>query len=295
MSQSIVGLRGGFTSTANFLRGTWLASGALGFVALAIHQNYALKNVLLVLGIAVGYAFGFVLNDYFDKEFDKFDEKKKDRNFFVKNSISKRTAVLLISTIIAFLTFVFGWFQLRGLFILSLSLFISWAYSAKPFRFKSRPGFDLVSHSVFIATYPYWITVYLTNNSVKALDYTFMGIAFLLSLTAQIENQIRDFEIDKLTDYNFTQKFGLNTSAYVLKASTLIAFVLMIWGAFTVFPTFMIPYLFILGPWMAHRFIRKNHEPRSLLLMQLTLLGGVLYTMALFITLPFTGYTPPYL
>lgn len=289
MSSMIGGLYGGFVFTGKFLRATWLSSAALGFIGLTIHNQYSMINVLLVLAIAVGYAFGFVLNDYFDREFDAFDRSKAERNFFVKHQLSKRQALILVSAIIAFLTSVFGYFQMRGLFILSLSLFISWAYSAKPFRFKSRPGYDLISHAFFISTFPYWITVYLTTRSILLIDWMILALTFLLSLTGQLENQIRDFDVDILNDFNFTQKFGIPLSAFILRIATLAGYGVMLSGIFLqVFPMYLWPYVVLLSPWMLHRFIRKTHEPRSLSIMQMTLFFCVTYTMILFLTLPFT-------
>ena len=44
---------------------------------------------------------------------------------------------------------------------MALSLLVMWTYSGRPFRLKSRPGLDLLTHALFVESYPYMVTLLL--------------------------------------------------------------------------------------------------------------------------------------
>jgi 4-hydroxybenzoate polyprenyltransferase len=153
-----------------------------------------------------------------------------------------------------------------------------WGYSAPPLRLKSRPGLDLLTHGIFMYTFPYWMCLILIGVAWTALDYQILALAFLSSVTAQLEQQVRDFELDARTDTNFTTTFGLSTTVTLLKIGTLAVIFIFVLGAITrVLPVFLLPLGLIFIPEVAHRFLRRAEAPRSERLVTITHAVGMLY------------------
>ena len=89
-------------------------------------------------------------------------------------------------------------------------------------RFKSRPGLDLVTHGFFVLTFPYVMALLLVELSWTRLDWLLLGLVFLASSSGQLNQQIRDFEVDSCTDRNFTTTVGIRTSILWLKVTTVL-------------------------------------------------------------------------
>jgi 4-hydroxybenzoate polyprenyltransferase len=128
-----------------------------------------------------------------------------------------------------------------------------WAYSAPPWRLKSRPGWDLLIHALFVLTWPYAVCLWLSNATWTTLDSILIAGCFLVSLNSQLNQQIRDFEVDSRTDTNFTTRFGLSRSILFLKASTIAVIVLFLLAIITGnIPWLLLPFGLGLLPSFAH-------------------------------------------
>lgn len=272
------------------VRGGWEIALIWAALALLVHNEVNMQTTILLIAIAVAYALAFVINDYYDAPFDAEDEFKAQRNFFVHNEIPKGKTLLILIGISSFLFLAFAQFGIKGLLILAMCFFVMWAYSAEPLRFKSRPGFDLLIHASFIHTFPYLICLFLVGTAWTRLDYVMLSLALFGSLTAQLEQQVRDFEVDSKTDTNFTTRFGLETTTIFLKVATsalvLIPLVYVINGTV---PLSLLPLAFIAFPSIAHRFIRGREAPRSENLAAVSLKAGVLYTGIVYVYVLLTG------
>jgi 4-hydroxybenzoate polyprenyltransferase len=137
-----------------------------------------------------------------------------------------------------------------------------WAYSAPPLRLKSRPGFDLLSHALFVQTWPYLICIWLTGSVWTRLDSILIGICFLTSLSGQLNQQVRDFDVDTRTDTNFATRVGLATTTIVLRISN----IAMIMFCIAVVVGGHIPWLFVpLGlmglPKVAYQLLQRFNSP----------------------------------
>ncbi len=97
-----------------------------------------------------------------------------------------------------------------------------WSYSAPPMRLKSRPGLDVVTHGFFVLTFPYVMALLLVELSWTRLDWLLLGLVFLASSAGQLNQQIRDFDVDSCTDRNFTTTVGIKTSILWLKVTTVL-------------------------------------------------------------------------
>lgn len=256
----------------------WSVTGFIGAVALVRHQALNFAGVLLLLALIVGYWQAFVLNDYFDAPFDQAEPQKARHNFFIHHP--QRIGVLLafllpIDLVVAWGFLQYGW---RGLAVMLLCLVVMWAYSAPPLRIKSRPGWDLLVHGLFVETFPYWTCLYLIGATWGAFDYAVLTLLFLASLTAQLEQQVRDYEIDRRYERTFTTVMGRPRAFLLLQLCT----ALLIGGGLTAIFTGIIEWRFaplgLIGlPIFLHRFFRPATTGRPLGLSLVALGSGALY------------------
>lgn len=261
----------------------WQVSFVIATLAVLIHGQITPRHILLLLAIAAGYWLAFTVNDYHDAPFDAQDQAKHQRNFFVRHPISRRQAIFLFALGTAALLLIFAQFGLRGFLVLGVSIFIMWAYSSPPLRFKSRPGIDLLVHALFVETYPYLITLYLMDVPWLLVDYVILSITFLASLTAQLEQQLRDYVVDVQTGSTFATAVGQRWAARLLRllsaALILTTLVFLLNGTL---PLFILPIAVIALPAILHRFLRRADKPRSERLVIASTTAGFFYIMGVF-------------
>lgn len=263
----------------------WQVALVIATLALLIHNAVNWQTIILLAAVTAGYWLAFALNDFYDAPFDAAHEDKAQRNFFVgAGTNTSKLTVLLFLGVSSFLLFAFAFFGWRGITTLALSYFVMWAYSAPPLRLRNRPGWDLLVHALFVQTFPYLICLFLVGANWTRLDTAIVAIIFLASLTAQLEQQIRDFEVDQKTGRNFTIQAGARTTIVLLRIATaaciLVAFVGVVTGAI---PLFILPFGLIGLPALLHRFIRRPDQPRSERLVITSTMAALLYTGVVFI------------
>ena len=257
----------------------WGSTLIIATLALLLHDNLNWDSVPLVAALTTGYWLAFALNDYFDAPYDAVDPRKARRNFFVHFSLSRRQLLLPAALLSAFpflILATYGWF---GLLMALLAFFVPWAYSAPPLRLKNRPGLDLLTHALFVETFPYITCLLLTQTQWMRLDIVMILILFLASLTAQLEQQLRDFQVDVSTGTTFATRFGHRSTAHLLKAATaVLALVAVIHVVDGTIPLFVAAFGLISLPALLHRFLRDRRQPRSEWLITLSAAAGLLYT-----------------
>ena len=170
----------------------WGTAVVIAVLAIRVHGGSDWKTSLLILGIGSLYWVGFAYNDFHDAPDDALDPTKGSRNFFVNRAVSTRWAGASLGVISLGLILVFGYFGWPALALLVLSLGIMWAYSAPPLRLKNRAGLDLLTHAIFIQSYPYLLVFILLGLTWSRLDTILWTILFLSSLAAQLEQQAGD-------------------------------------------------------------------------------------------------------
>lgn len=272
----------------------WCIAFVAALVPLWLHDALAPHTLYLAVAITAMYWLAFALNDYFDREHDAYDEVKAGRNFFLLQAandrwrfgISKPRNIIyycLLFTIFCSLVFPaflqFGW---RGFFLLVVGVSVMWGYSAPPLRLKSRPILDLLTHTFFVETFPYWSVLFLLELSWLPIDRTFLLIAMLSSFAAQLEQQARDYEIDRLTDRNFTTRFGLSTNLILLRIVTGIIVLFGLWKFYdgTLGWQFA-PFALLALPIGVRRFTQREWLPANQQLAYFLALCGVGYAIVL--------------
>lgn len=264
------------------VRDAFVTSMIISMIAVIIHDAQSFSSLLLVLIIGIGYTLGFAINDYFDRDVDVNDRSKAQNNFFVYNS--NKLGLTILCTLFLFLLVIAVSYAFKGLFVYFIAIIAFWTYSAKPFRFKNRPGIDLLIHGTFIETYPYFVTLYLLNFEVKSIDYLMMSILCLNSMINQIGQQLRDYDVDLLRETNFTIKIGPSTSKtiYRVMSGFIVILPLMALKSFTenyiLLPTivFLLPIFFL--RFLSDYDTNKPHRiyDLTLAIVFLYLLGAVL-------------------
>lgn len=208
----------------------WGVTFIVTALALIVHHTITFQTAILVMAITANYWLGYWLNDYFDADHDSKDKSKARQNLFVQRPNASKLVGIVVSSVFGFSALVFLSFGWSGLFVLGLNFLVMWAYSAPPLRLKSRPGLDLLTHAIFVQTWPYIICIWLADSTWTQLDGILLGIFFLTSLNGQLNQQIRDFEVDAQTDTNFATRVGLPRTMFILKVSASIAVLLCLFA-----------------------------------------------------------------
>ena len=257
----------------------WGVTLGITLICLISHQAVSVASLLLAAAITVAYWLGFAVNDYCDADYDGLDPDKAARNFFVTVRPRRRTLLFFITLILLAIIAILAPYGWRGVIAFCLSAFIVWAYSAQPLRLKKRPGIDLIIHAVFVQTYPYILCLFLLQLEINSLDIVLLPLFLLSSLAAQLEQQARDYELDRKTEGNFTTRFGQHNTFLMLRFCTAALITVFIGGVIVgAVPTYLIPLGMIVLPVLLHRYTRASNRPRSERLVTVTTILGLLYT-----------------
>lgn len=262
----------------------WGTALIISMVMLLVHEAVSAQTVLLLGAYGGGYWLAFALNDFYDAPVDALDPIKRERNYFVGGRVGWRGVTAVLLPLLLFFLYVFAQFGRLGLLLLALCLFIMWAYSAPPLRLKSRPGLDVLTHALFVQTFPYVMGLLLIGARWLLLDGFIIAILFFASLTAQIEQQVRDFAVDAQVEQTFATRLGHGRTTLLLKVTTAVMMFIAIIGlVIQVFPPFIITFGALALPAFLHRFWRQQHVPRSEWLVLGSIGAAVVYTTAVFI------------
>jgi 4-hydroxybenzoate polyprenyltransferase len=175
--------------------------------------------------------FGFMVNDFYDSAYDVNELDKKTRNVFCSSNtkqLGKRAIYASLG-----LSLVFGGMVSPPVFLI-IALFdvLAFSYSVPPIRLRSRLYWD-------------WIFVFLWKGIIIFAGYFyFSGLRFpknpfilgtlvivlLSSLINQIYNQLRDFQVDKVTNTNNSVQHLGYQNASAINRSLLLVFYTVSFG-----------------------------------------------------------------
>jgi 4-hydroxybenzoate polyprenyltransferase len=144
----------------------------------------------------------YSINDYFDRDTDRFNEKKKDYEIVYdeEDEFEYRTVFLfniLLFTLVTF--FVDFKVYITVAIFLSLGIF----YSAPPFRFKAKPFIDFLSNILYII--PAFVGYFLGGGAF--INWYLVLSAFLWAWGMHLFSAIPDFEPDKKAELKNTIVF----------------------------------------------------------------------------------------
>ncbi len=240
-----------------------LLTFVIGGLCLLLHEALNGQTFFLLIGMALMAWLAFAYNDLCDAPYDAQDTKKRRRNYFTRQG-SRLYWHIAAPLALSLALLAFAQFGGRGLLLIGVALVALWAYSAPPLRLKRRPVFDLLTHALFVQTFPYFICLFLIGVAWQPVDYLLLALFFLSSLSAQLEQQARDYKVDRRTERNFTTQVGLRASLRLLKLSTVSLVVLSVGGALLgIIPPLLYPLGLVGLPLIGHRLLRRATQPRS--------------------------------
>jgi 4-hydroxybenzoate polyprenyltransferase len=203
-----------------YLGGTYLVGYTLATKNIfSLGDPHFLLNLIYFLTFANLFLYG--INDWYDEDTDKFNDKKRTKENFLKAEQKKLLKLgLIIAATMSAITVFFLPAQSRWLGV--LFIFLCFAYSAPPFRFKAKPGIDFISNILYIL--PGIIGYYQGGHLFPPID-----IIIACSLWAwamHLFSAIPDIEADK--------KAHLKTSAVVVGRQKALILCLIYWLIFSV-------------------------------------------------------------
>ena len=265
----------------------WTVAFVIAALSIALHDALNMQTGLFLLAVIVGYWLAFALNDYCDAPFDAQDDEKAKGNYFTYLTHIPRIRInILFVTVITLLFFCFAQFGLRGILLFATCVFIMWAYSARPLRLKNRPGYDLFVHAFFVETFPYFMGLVLSNAVWNRLDFAILSILFLSSLSTQMWQQVRDFEVDSMSETNFATHIGRDKAVAYLRVVTAVLLIVCISFIFSgTIPLLVVPLGLLALPATLHRLTRYYAEPLSKWTVTISATSGLVYMGFIFIYL----------
>ncbi len=208
-----------------------ITNSSIALIPLLTHDlaTLSVTYIFLLTYIFSANAFGIITSDYFDKDFDVLDEHKRNVNLFC----SERTWDKVLRRLLIILSFAGSiiipafFFQYLLLFNIFVYFPIIFFFGNPRYRLKSKKWIDWGIHalwpiSVFTISY-----MFLHDSVTITYGYLLM-LGFLFGLYAQLNNQIRDFDVDRKSwQLNTTIYIGLNRTLKIRRATASLIFVLV--------------------------------------------------------------------
>lgn len=180
-------------------------------------EGFSLEYVILIVGVFFANVFMFVVNDYYDAPHDFEDPAKRARNVFCSASTMQLGKTVLYTSLV--LSLLLGAVVSLPIFVVIILFdLLAYFYSAPPVKLRNRAYWDWIfvflwKGFVIAASYIYFFGTALSFNPFM---YGTLTIVLLLSLISQLDNQIRDFEVDRTTNSNHSvQRLGHRTSSFL--------------------------------------------------------------------------------
>jgi lycopene elongase/hydratase (dihydrobisanhydrobacterioruberin-forming) len=188
-------------------------------ISLMLH-DYSLSFLFWLIFIGLYFLIGanyiiYGVNDFFDRDTDAFNEKKREKEYLFRNSHSRIVLCIIgLSAIWSVFTFLMlKSIESKILFILFLLLGIF--YSMPPIRFKARPFFDS-SSNIFYVFPGFIIYLELTQTSFFSISPFIILASFLWPIAMHLYSAIPDILADKRANLETTAtKLGERNSVWI--------------------------------------------------------------------------------
>lgn len=186
----------------------------VGFFWNNLH-GFSLEYVTLIVSIFCANVFMFVVNDYYDAPHDQKDPVKQERNVFCSPS-TKQTGKIVLYTSVGLSLVLSGTVSLSIFLIVVFLDLLALAYSSPQIKLRNRMYWDWI----FVFLWKGLIIapgyIYFFGTDITAMNSFMCGTLIIIMLSSwinQLDNQIRDFEVDKLNNTGHSsQRLGHKTS-----------------------------------------------------------------------------------
>lgn len=179
----------------------FLLTGLFG--ALLAFAPLDLKLMLLGLFIATSAAFGFIINDISDTNLDAHESRPRNPLADGTCPLSAAYATSLVILGVSLICLVLLPLPLILLGGVQLFIFATYSFGIKA---KNIAGFDLVYHGLFPALYG--AMGYLLYRSFDLTFSVLFLVLFIFGAVAEIFNEIRDYNKDRLIRKNYVVVIG---------------------------------------------------------------------------------------
>lgn len=235
----------GLISRAEFILpnlGSLIMGLAWGATPPADPTSLAILIALSFTIINLSSAIGAQINTYSDYELDSRDERKKRlvqaMNSFGRNRLKRLLIVELVSALV--LVSIFMLIQGKPILLLMwiVGIFLGWAYSAPPLRFKARSWLAPAALVLVLAVFPVLFAYYTFASSIDSMFLLSLAGLALTVYGVIIPTEIRDYFGDKAMNIEtMTVHLGL------VKAS-LLSMMLLTTGAVFIGTAFLLEFLY---------------------------------------------------
>lgn len=211
--------------------------------------DHRLLIVLIANILVVGFA--FMYNDVEDAPDDALDAKKARRNPISAGMISPRigkAACLVVSALVLGLYATLGGMTLLlGALCLALAFLYSWRVA----RLKSVPVADLLSHGLSLAGLQF-LCAYFAFDQGKPYSWLFFLFVTLISVYGELNNELRDIEVDRKAGIRHTADLiGVQWTKVLMVASLIGAVALLaVFLALEMIPVWLLIVPLVVAPMM---------------------------------------------
>ncbi len=188
------------------LAGTLLAQGCLNDLFLMAGISFCLLS------------YGYAINNYFDIEIDKKNNRKIENNTnpLAKGFVSKRNILMIILFLLSMPIFISFKINFIGFIIILLTAIGFTLYSVKIIRLKERPFIDIMTISIFAGFLPFLASVKLIGGIIDLHFILIAGLLALLCGNEVLAHYIRDYEEDFGNTNTTAIRIGKEKSYFVL-------------------------------------------------------------------------------
>ncbi|MEO6062350.1 MAG: prenyltransferase [Thermoflexales bacterium] len=155
-----------------------------------------LRLLLVLVANLLVVGFAFMYNDVEDAPDDALDAKKAVRNPISAGLISPRTGKLACLAVAIAVVAGYATLGLMPFLLGTLSLALAFLYSWRFARLKAIPVADLISHSLSLAGLQF-LCAYFVYDQGRPYSWLFFLTAVMISVYGELNNELRDAEVDK--------------------------------------------------------------------------------------------------
>lgn len=225
-----------------YLAGPYLIGFTAGVQSLADYSSWQFWYSLFYFLVPANI-FLYGINDIFDEETDEKNEKKA--TYEVRSSLETRyTFILAVTTSLVFAIPFFFFLCDLNLLIFCGFLFLSFFYSSKPIRFKSKPFLDFSSNILYAL--PGFIGFFQISK-IYLIDWPIILAAFCWTGALHLFSAIPDIKADS--------EAGIITTAIFLGYTKSLILCVFLWtisglSVLNIHPIFIFSFIYPLLPFL---------------------------------------------
>ncbi len=161
---------------------------------------HATLFVLILIGViffcVIGY--GFVINNYFDVEIDRWNTKKvrMGNNPLSAGKVTKKGTFILMSVLLVIPIALSCFLTPSGVLFTVLSISLLTLYSVNYIKLKERFIVDIITHGMMFGLFPFLAGFTLAEGDLNTLTLVIASLFLIICCEALLTHQINDYDED---------------------------------------------------------------------------------------------------